>query len=83
MRKWPAVPLASALESNQVPAFAFDPLDAAANQSAGNDTVARTVPLSAVAHVAGGAPENTLRIADAPVTVSMASSMPFRTAVLN
>jgi len=39
--------VASALESDQVPAFAIDPEEAAANASAGNVIVASTVPVAA------------------------------------
>jgi hypothetical protein len=42
-----------------------------------------TVPLSAVAQLAGGAPDRILRIALAPICVSMASSSAFLTRTEN
>ena len=53
MRKWAAVPPASALESLHVPAFAFVPPNAAAIQSDGKVSVAETEPASAAAQLAG------------------------------
>ena len=63
MRKWPAVPAASADESAHEPASAFVPPDAAAIQSDGRLSVASTVPESAVATVAGAAPVRILSTA--------------------
>jgi hypothetical protein len=83
MRKCAAVPVASAAASCQVPAFAFDPLDAAASQSDGKFSVASTVPESAAAQSAGAAPVRILMIADVPIVVSIASSRVLRTAVLS
>ena len=80
MRQWPAVPVASADVSDQVPDNDFEPDEAAAIQSDGRLIVARTVPLSAEAQVAGGLPERMRRIADAPIVVSKASSWALRTA---
>lgn len=83
MRKWPAVPAASADESSHVPLLAFDPDAAAASQSAGSEQVASTVPLSASVIAAGAAPVLILSTADAPIAVSIASSRAFRTVTEN
>ncbi len=74
MRQWPAVPELSAERSSREPALAFEQPAAAAIQSEGRFAVASTVPLSAAAHFTGGAPILILRIADVPMTVSIASS---------
>jgi len=47
----------SALASDHVPDFAFEPPDAAAIQSDGNVSVAMIVPVSAAAQFAGAEPE--------------------------
>jgi hypothetical protein len=73
-RKCAAVPAASALASSQVPDLAFAPLAAAAIQSDGRFKVAKTVPLSAAAQFAGGAPVLIFKIALVPITVSSASN---------
>jgi hypothetical protein len=64
-----------------VPLIAFCAEAALASQSEGRLTVATTVPLSAVATVAGGAPVLILRTADTPIAVSIASSLALRTVV--
>jgi hypothetical protein len=56
------------------------PADAAAIQSEGRVSVARTVPLSAVATEAGGAPVRIFNTALVPMVVSIASNIAFRTA---
>src|SRR5678816_3981273 len=82
MRKWPAVPAASAEASCHVPAFAATPAAAAPSQSEGRFSVASTVPVSASTMLVGGAPVRILRIALTPIAVSIAFSMPLRTATL-
>ena len=72
------VPLLSALASDHVPLLAFEPLLAAAIQSAGKVISTSFVPLSAVAHVAGCAPVQMRRIAVPPTVVSNWSSSAFR-----
>jgi hypothetical protein len=54
------------------------PPDAAAIQSEGKVIETRTEPLSAVAHVAGGAPVRISRVGSVPVVVSIASSCALR-----
>src|SRR5262245_25123799 len=78
-RKCPAVPVPSALASCQDPLFAFAPEAAAAIQAEGKFNVARTDPLSAVAHDAGCDPVRILRMADTPTVDSMASRRALRT----
>jgi hypothetical protein len=73
------VPLAAAVFCH-VPDFDFDPLDAAASQSDGREIDTSTVPLSAVAQLAGAAPVRIFRTADVPIVVSIASSCALRTA---
>jgi hypothetical protein len=73
IRKCAAVPLASALVSCQVPFFDFDALDAAAIQSDGRLTVARTVPELDAAQFAGADPVRIVKIGDVPAVVSIAS----------
>lgn len=70
-RKCPAVPVAFALASCQVPDFALLPLAAAAIQSEGSVIDARSVPESAVAQSAGAAPDRISRIADVPIVDSI------------
>src|ERR1041384_2427707 len=81
MRKWPAVPAASAERSCQVPLLDLAPPEAAAIQSDGKVTVASTVPLSAPAQLTGGAAVLILRIALTPIVVSRTSRRALRTAV--
>jgi hypothetical protein len=83
MRKWPAVPVASALASCQVPASETAPPDAAAIQSAGRFKVARTVPLSAELQFAGTAPERIFITAEAPTWDSIWFARELRRLVLN
>jgi hypothetical protein len=59
------------------------PPDAADSQSAGQFIVAKTVPASAVAHVAGTVPDLILKIADVPIAVSTESSRVFLTVTEN
>lgn len=82
MRKWAAVPVASADVSSHVPAFALLPLEAAAIQSEGNVSVAKTVPVSPAAQFAGADPVRIFNTADALMAVSTASSFAFLTATL-
>jgi hypothetical protein len=58
----------------------LEPLDAAAIQSDGRLSVARTVPVAAAATLAGAEPVLIFRIALAPIAVSIASSRAFLTA---
>lgn len=83
MRKCAAVPVASALVSDHVPDFAFDPLDAPAIQSEGRLRVANTVPVSEAEQSAGAAPVRIFMTALVLITVSMESSLPFLTATDN
>ncbi len=83
MRKCAAVPDASTDASCHVPDLALAPADAAASQSDGRLSVARTVPLSAVAQFAGAAPLRIFRTAEVPIAVSIASSSASRTAAEN
>lgn len=75
--------MASAVVSSHVPLFAFDPEEAAASQSEGRFSVARTVPASAVATFAGTVPERIFRTAEVPIAVSSASRRAFYEAVEN
>src|SRR4029450_3466523 len=79
MRKWPAVPAASAAVSCHVPSSVLLPVAAAFIQSLGKVNVASTVPLSAVATFAGCAPVRILSTALVPMAVSIASSRALRT----
>ena len=63
-----------------MPEIALLPDAASAIQLLGRLISASRVPLSAVAHVAGGAPERMRRIALVPMFVSMASRRALRTA---
>ena len=80
MRKWAAVPVASALVSCQVPDLALEPELAAAIQSDGSVIVARTVPLFDAAQLAGGAPVRLSKIGEVPTAVSMGSRRALRAA---
>src|SRR3972149_12061269 len=79
-RKCPAVPVASAEVSAHVPDLAFDPDAAAAIQSLGRVSVARTVPESASTMLVGGAPVLIFNTAGVLIAVSIASSRAFLTA---
>lgn len=82
-RKCAAVPALSALESLQVPVIALEPLEAADIQSEGRVKEASTVPLSAVAQLAGTEPVRIFNTALVPIVVSTTSSLAFRTVVEN
>jgi hypothetical protein len=66
-----------------VPDFALLPDDAAAIQSDGKESVASTVPLSAVATFAGAAPVRIFNTALVLIVDSIASSRALRTATEN
>jgi hypothetical protein len=78
--KCAAVPLASALLSVHEPLSALEPDEAAAIQSDGRLSVAKTVPVALAATLAGTEPVLIFRIALTPIAVSIASSRAFRTA---
>src|ERR1043165_5069446 len=77
MRQWPAVPVASALVSCQVPSLALLPPDAAAIQSEARVRVASTVPALACEQSDGGAPVRMVRIGLVPTVVSIWSNWAF------
>lgn len=74
------MPAASAEASVHEPERAFAPEAAAASQSEGRVSVARTVPESAVAQVAGAAPVRIRISAEVLIVVSMLSRRALRTA---
>lgn len=82
-RQCAAVPALSALESLHVPVIALEPLEAADIQSEGRVKEASTVPLSAVAQLAGTEPVRIFNTALVPTAVSMASNLAFRTVTEN
>jgi hypothetical protein len=61
----------------------FVPPLAAFIQSAGHEIEASSVPVFAAAQFAGGAPVKNFKTADAPIVVSIESSIALRTAVEN
>jgi hypothetical protein len=71
MRKCPAVPVAFALASCHVPDLALLPEPAAAIQSEGKAIDASSVPESAAAQFAGGAPVRISRIGAVPIVDSI------------
>ena len=78
MRKCATVPVALALASDHVPDLALAPDDAAAHQSLSSVIDASSVPLLAVATVAGGPPVRRCRTAAVPMVVSRASRAALR-----
>ena len=84
IRKWAAVPVASAIRScHGPPAIPLEPEEAAANQSDGKTMVANAVPLSAAAQSAGAEPDLIVRVGAVPIVVSMESRDALRDAVEN
>jgi hypothetical protein len=77
-RKCPTLPAATPLPC-QVPDFAFTPPADAASQSAGSAISHKSVPVSAAAQLAGGAPVRSWSFADPPVVLSIVSFCASRT----